>query len=113
MKVYELQPPPTKKLLFQRDQYLQVPELSGCYVLANTDDDILYAGQAVNLKQRFQHHLDNPEKTHPTREGIAWKFWYLKYDNKKLSFLENTWLQEFQQREGKLPILNKVQAPIG
>jgi len=113
MKIYELQPKPDKNILFQRDQYLLIPKLSGCYVLANTDNDILYIGQAVNFHQRFQQHLDNPEKTHPTREGIAWKFWYLEYDNKKISFLENTWLQEFQQKEGHLPILNRVQAPIG
>jgi predicted GIY-YIG superfamily endonuclease len=113
MKINELQPPPMKNILFQRDQYLKVPELSGCYVLVNNDNDILYIGQAVNFNQRFQQHLDNPEKTQPTREGTAWKFWYLEYDIKKLSFLENTWLQEFQQKEGHLPILNKIQAPIG
>ena len=113
MKVNELQPLPIKNILFQRDQYLLVPELSGCYILVNTDNEILYIGQTVNFNQRFQEHLDNPEKTRPTREGIAWKFWYLEYDTKKLSFLENSWLQEFQQKEGHLPILNKVQAPIG
>jgi len=113
MKVNELQPLPIKNILFQRDQYLLVPELSGCYILVNTDNEILYIGQTVNFNQRFQGHLDNPEKTCPTREGIAWKFWYLEYDAKKLSFLENTWLQEFQRKEGRLPILNKAQAPIG
>jgi excinuclease UvrABC nuclease subunit len=113
MKVSELQPPPTKNILFQRDQYLLVPELSGCYVLTNTDDNILYIGQAVKFNQRFQQHLDNPKKILPTQEGIAWRFWFLEYDSKKLSFLENSWLQEFQRKEGHLPILNKVQAPIG
>ena len=113
MKVHELNPQPVKNILFQRDQYLLMPKLSGCYVLVNTDNDILYIGQAVNFNQRFQQHLDNPEKTSPTRKGIAWKFYFLEYDIKKLSFLENTWLQEFQQKEGCLPILNKVQAPIG
>ena len=113
MKIYRLQPKPIKNVLFQRDQYLQVPKSSGCYVLVNTGDDILYIGQAVNFNQRFQHHLDNPEKTRPTQEGIAWRFWYLEYDSKRLSFLENTWLQGFQQKEGRLPVLNKVQAPIG
>ena len=113
MKVHELNPQPVKNILFQRDQYLLIPKLSGCYVLVNTDNDILYIGQAVNFNQRFQQHLDNPEKTSPTRIGIAWKFYFLEYDIKKLSFLENTWLQEFQQKEGHLPILNKVQAPIG
>jgi excinuclease UvrABC nuclease subunit len=113
MKINELQPPPIKKVLFQREQHLLVPKISGCYVLVNTDNDILYIGQAVNFNHRFQDHLDNPEKINPTREGIAWNFFYLEYDTKKLSYLENTWLQEFQQQEGRLPILNKVQAPIG
>jgi len=113
MKVSELQPQPIKNILFQRDQYLLVPELSGCYVLTNNNNDILYIGQTVNFNQRFQQHLDNPEKTQPTKEGLAWKFWYIEYDSKKLSFLENSWLQEFQRIEGHLPILNKVQAPIG
>jgi excinuclease UvrABC nuclease subunit len=113
MKVFELQPQPIKNILFQRDQYLLVPESSGCYILANTDNNILYIGQAVKISQRFQQHLDNPEKTRPAKEGIAWRFWFLEYDSKKLSFLENSWLQEFQRKEGRLPILNKVQAPIG
>ena len=89
-----------------------MPELSGCYVLTNTDNSILYIGQAIKINQRFQQHLDNPEKTQPTQEGVAWKFWFLECDSKKLSFLENSWLQEFQRKEGHLPILNKVQAPI-
>jgi excinuclease UvrABC nuclease subunit len=113
MNVFELQPPPIKNILFQRDQYLLAPELSGCYILANTDNNILYIGQAVKINQRFQQHLDNPEKIRPTQEGIAWRFWFLEYDSKKLSFLENSWLQEFQRKEGRLPVLNKVQAPIG
>jgi len=92
---------------------LLIQKIPGCYVLVNTDNDILYVGQAININQRFQQHLDNPENTSPTREGIAWKFYFLEYDTKKLSFLENSWLQEFQQIEGQLPILNKVQAPIG
>lgn len=112
MKVSELQPPPIKNILFQRDRYLLVPELSGCYVLANTCDNILYIGQTVNINQRFQQHLNNPEKTRCTQEGLAWKFWFLECDSKRLSFLENSWLQEFQRKEGCLPILNKVQAPI-
>jgi excinuclease UvrABC nuclease subunit len=113
MKVSKLHPPPIGNILFQRDQYLLLPESSGCYVLANTYDNILYIGQAVNINQRFQQHLNNQEKTRPTQEGIAWRFWFLEYDSKKLSFLENSWLQEFQIKEGCLPILNKVQAPIG
>jgi predicted GIY-YIG superfamily endonuclease len=112
MEVSELQPTPIKNVLFQRDKYLLVPELSGCYVLTNTANEILYIGQAVQFNQRFQQHLDNPQKTQPTRNGIAWKFWFLEYDLKKLSFLENSWLQEFQRKEGCLPILNKVPAPV-
>jgi excinuclease UvrABC nuclease subunit len=113
MKVAVLQPTPIKNVLFQRDQYLLVPESSGCYVLTNPENEILYIGQAIRFNQRFQQHLDNPEKTQPTKNGIAWRFWFLEYDSKNLSFLENSWLQEFQQIEGRLPVLNKVQAPIG
>ena len=113
MKISELKPPPIKNVLFQRNKYLLVPDFSGCYALTNTENDILYIGQAKNFNQRFQQHLDNPDKTTPTKEGVAWKFWYLEYDSIKLTFLENTWLQDFQRNEGCLPILNKVQAPIG
>jgi excinuclease UvrABC nuclease subunit len=112
MKVSELQPRPLKNILFQRNQYLLVPALSGCYVLANTADAILYIGQTLKINQRFQQHLNSPEKIQPTREGIAWKFWFLEYDSKKLSFLENSWLQEFLQKEGRLPLGNKIQAPL-
>jgi excinuclease UvrABC nuclease subunit len=89
-----------------------VPDKSGCYVLSTFDNQILYIGQAVNLCKRFLQHLDNPEKTQPTSNGTAWLFWFFEYNAEKLSFLENSWLQEYQQLTGELPVLNKVQAPI-
>lgn len=113
MKVEELIPLPRDKVPFKLSYFKSVPKESGCYILTTFDNDILYIGLTDNLFGRFQQHLDNPEKTNPTKEGKTFWFYYLKYNSENLQKLERTWLNQFDNIHGRLPILNKVNSPIG
>ncbi len=76
------------------------------------EDYILYIGLSENLYDRFQQHLDNQEKTSPTKEGKAVWFYYLTYKVDNLPKLERTWLNQFNSNNGRHPILNKMNSPI-
>lgn len=112
MKIEHLNPLPKDKVLFKLSSFKSVPKLTGCYVLTTFDKDILYIGLSENLFDRFQQHLDNPEKTLPTKDGKAIWFYYSINDPYSLNMLERTWLNQFAAIHGNLPILNKVNSPI-
>jgi len=112
MKLNELSPLPKDRVVFKRSSFKSVPKSQGCYVLTTFEDDILYIGLATNLNQRFQQHLDNPEKVNPTKEGKATWFYYLSFNPKNLPMLERSWLNQFVNSHGKRPILNKADSPI-
>ena len=111
MKVTELVPQPVEKVFFDRKNFREVPQVAGCYVLTTFDGHILYVGQAVNLFDRFQQHLDNPEKTQSTSEGKTFWFYYFP-SVENLNRLENTWFNDYEIRNGRYPILNKQRPPI-
>lgn len=113
MKIDELTPRPSYKVQFKLASFKLVPQENGCYILTTFDNDILYIGLAINLKDRFKQHISNPEKTSPTTEGKAIWFHYTAYDPKNLPKLERTWLNQFLNKHGRFPILNKVNSPIG
>ena len=112
MKIEELLPKPIEKVQFRLSSFKLVPQENGCYVLATFENEILYIGLATNLNNRFKQHLDNPEKTNPTVDGKAIWFYYATYDSKNLQKLERTWLNQFSNKHGRLPILNKANSPI-
>lgn len=112
MKINELIPLPKEKVSFKLASFKSVPNKTGCYVLTTFDDDILYIGLSDNLFNRFQQHLDNPDKTNPTKEGKAFWFYFADYDPKNLPKLERTWLNQFTSKHGRRPILNKVDSPV-
>jgi len=112
MRIIELMPSPTERVGFSRSEYRKVPQVSGCYVLATFLSDILYVGRTVNLHDRFQQHLDDPEKTQPTSDGKAIWFYYLPWEESGIEVLENTWLNDYEIHNGRLPILNKKRASI-
>lgn len=112
MKLEKLIPLPKDKVLFELSSFKSVPKETGCYVLTTFDNDILYIGLSDNLFDRFQQHLDNPEKTNPTKEGKAIWFYFTIYDPKNLPKLERTWINQFAAIHGRLPILNKVNSPV-
>lgn len=113
MKIEELTPLPIDKVHFKLESFKSVPKNTGCYVLTTFDNDILYIGLSDNLFNRFQQHLDNPDKTNPTKEGKAVWFYFLIYNPKNLPELERTWLNQFTSKHGRRPILNKMDSPVG
>jgi predicted GIY-YIG superfamily endonuclease len=112
MKIEELTPLPKEKVQFKLSFLKFVSHESGCYVLSTFDKEVLYIGLTSNLNSRLKQHLNNPEKTEPTEEGKAIWFYYLPYDSINLSKLERTWLKQFSDKHGRLPILNKVNSPL-
>ncbi|HEX8575757.1 MAG TPA: GIY-YIG nuclease family protein [Flavobacterium sp.] len=112
MKIEELIPKPNNKVQFKLASFKAVPQDNGCYILTTFEDEILYIGLATNLNNRFKQHLDNPRKTNPTSEGKAIWFYFTSFDLKNLPKLERTWLNQFTNIHGRLPVLNKVNSPI-
>lgn len=112
MKIDVLNPQPSAKVYFKLASFKSVPRENGCYALATFDDHILYIGLATDLNNRFKQHLDNPEKTNPTAEGKAIWFYYTAFDPKNLPKLERTWINQFTNVNGRLPILNKINSPV-
>lgn len=112
MKIEELIPQPKDKTQFKLLSFKSVPKQAGCYVLTTFENDILYIGRSDNLFDRFQQHLDNHEKTNPTKEGKVIWFYFTIYDPKNLPRLERTWINQFVAIHGRLPILNKVNSSI-
>ncbi|MCZ7402596.1 MAG: GIY-YIG nuclease family protein [Candidatus Methanoperedens sp.] len=112
MKLEELIPLPKDKVHFKLASFKFVPKETGCYVLTSFENDILYIGLSENLNYRFKQHIDNPEKTNPTKEGKAVWFHFSTYDFKDLTSIERTWIHQFAAMHGRLPILNKVNSPL-
>ena len=112
MKIEDLIPTPKDKVLFTRASFKSVPKQEGCYVLVTYDNSILYIGLSENINSRFQQHLDNPEKTNPTKEGKAIWFYFITYDPNNLPQLERSWMNQYSALHGKRPILNKVDSPV-
>lgn len=112
MKVDKLTPLPTNKVHFKLVSFKSVPKDSGCYMLTTFDNDILYIGLSDNLFERFKQHLNNPEKTNPTKDGKAVWFYFTTYNPDNLPKLERTWINQFVSNHGQLPILNKVNSPV-
>lgn len=112
MTIEELDPKPTLRAQFKLAHFKSIPQENGCYVLTTFDNKILYIGLATDLRSRFQQHLENPEKTNPTPDGKAIWFYFKTFDSKNLPKLERTWLNQFTNIHGHLPILNKVNSPI-
>lgn len=112
MKVEDLKPLPKEKTSFKLSSFKLIPKQAACYIITNSEGDILYIGLSDNLFNRFLQHLGNPEKTNPTTFGKAIWFYYLVYDPINLPKLERTWLNQFAAIHGGLPVLNKVNSPI-
>lgn len=112
MNVTALNPLPQDGASFQLNAHFQVPDKSGCYVLTTFDGHILYIGQSVNLRRRFEEHLDNPDKTCLTEEGRAIWFYWLLYPNINLNALERGWINAHTIAQGQMPIMNSIAAPV-
>ena len=111
MNVKLLRLPPNKREVFRRDRQKFIPANSGCYLLTTFEGHILYVGLSRDLRRRFGQHLDAPEKTKVTPEGRAFYCYWLECENREQ--IERTWLQECVIEDGKRPILNKRDSPVG
>ena len=110
MNVSQLVPLPSNRRPFQENQRMRIPSQSGCYVLSNLGETIIYIGLSDCLVRRFTQHLDNNEKTGLTPLGRAIWFHWLVYDN--LEQLERTWHNIHEIAEGELPYLNTKHSPL-
>lgn len=111
MKVSILRPKCSNEMEFSEASVLDIPMLPGCYVLSNWPKDILYIGQAKSLRSRIYSHLADIAKTSMTAMGRVFWVHYALCDELLLSRLERGWIQQHENREGKLPILNKIHPP--
>ena len=110
MNVTALTPLPNKREPFRRNRERFIPKTPGCYVLTTFEGDVLYVGLSVDLRRRFNDHLDSPKKTNLTEKGRAILFYWFESD--ETNKVERTWLNIHIQHEGTMPILNKVYSPV-
>ena len=108
MKVYELCPLSVERVQFRHSESVRVPSQSGCYVLTNIYDDILYIGKSVNLCARMQQHLDDSRMTSKTPLGLVSWFNYRLWKAGEINRIEIQLLFDFKALEGQLPTLNRV-----
>jgi hypothetical protein len=109
MKINILVPCPKTSEPFRRNMEKFVPTKPGCYALTTFDQEILYIGLTVNLRRRFNEHLDSAAKTELTTHGRAVLFhWAEAIEIKKV---ERTWLNIHLLNEGVLPVMNSVYSP--
>ncbi|MGB7369295.1 MAG: GIY-YIG nuclease family protein, partial [Methylovirgula sp.] len=87
-----------------------IPERSGCYVLTNFSNEVMYVGLARNLRRRFSQHLDSDSKVATTAIGRAILFFW--YETLDINKVERTWMNIYIQHEGSLPRFNKVYSPV-
>ena len=93
---------------FRLSENLRVPEIAGCYILANIDDDILYIGQTIDVSKRMQQHLSDPRMIELTSMGLAsWFYWGI-WPTNEIRTVEERLLFNFKAIEGRLPPLNRT-----
>jgi hypothetical protein len=109
MNIAHLQPAPPCSDRFHRSRERFIPEKPGCYVLTTFENEVIYVGLSRNLRSRFNQHLDSEQKTGVTVVGRAIFFSWLQTDD--INKVERTWMNIHIQREGALPLLNKVYSP--
>ena len=112
MRVVELTPTPTGRVLFHLRERNRVPNAAGCYVLTSAADDILYVGQSRFLHERFAQHYRDPTKTASTDYGVPARFWWRTCAPIELDGMERGWVGLFLVKEGRLPPLNEVYPPL-
>jgi hypothetical protein len=84
----------------------------GCYVLTNASGDVLYIGQAVEIRGRLEQHVESGKHRILTRYGYATVAWWSEVRAwTGLSPLERGWLQLCELADGERPPLNLIDAP--
>ena len=88
MRIVDLYPKLTNRVQFRLSEALRVPESSGCYVLTNINEEVIYIGQSLNLNRRMQQHLDTSRMTKTTSAGLAVWFYYGLLPPEKIEGIE-------------------------
>lgn len=84
-------------------------EESGCYVLTNAADEVIYIGQAVSLRSRVLQHLTNGRQRELTVLGRA-SLLSVLYIKKPMTLNahERGWLNQVALADGVFPPLNRA-----
>lgn len=112
MNAGRLLPQPTLRAQFSLRWAKDVPEAVGCYALTTFDQEIIYVGLTVNLRQRFKQHRDSDEKRGLTPKGRAFWFYYMLATREKIERIERGWINQHVELHGVRPALNRVDSPI-
>ena len=112
MRIDRLVPKAPHRIQFHLRFRKFVPREAGCYALATFDNQVVYVGLSDNLYERFAQHWDTKGKREPTTIGRAFWFYYLMCAQKDLCRIERTWMNQYLELHGMLPVLNKVNSPI-
>lgn len=112
MKIGDLSPAAEQHTGFDLYALNRIADTMGCYCLTNAGGDILYVGQATSIRQRLVQHFDSDKRTALTLHGRISLVWWRAETPARLSALERGWLESIRLRDGALPPLNRVSAPI-
>lgn len=112
MNVRDITPPVEQSAPFELYALNRVTDCSACYCLTNAGGYILYAGQAVSVRQRLIQHFDSVKKEALTIHGRVSTAWWRAEPVISLSALERGWIESIRLRDGELPPFNRISAPI-
>jgi hypothetical protein len=112
LKVSNIRPPVENSTTFELYALTRLADGSGCYCLTNASGDILYAGQAVSLKQRLTQHFNSDKRQAITGFGRISRAWWRYEPSISLNALERGWLEAIRLRDGELPPLNRASGPV-
>jgi len=112
VKIGDLTPPPEHSVSFDLYTLNRIKDGAGCYCLTNAVGDILYVGQAVSVRHRLTQHFDSAKRAELTRLGRVSRAWWRAVSPARLNALERGWLELIRLRDGELPPLNRVSAPV-
>ena len=102
------------RVVFAGGHRLHVPDAPGIYSIGRATDshglvyelDIQYIGKTMNLRRRFQEHLD-PFSNHPKKFGQwpvehGWVFEYARASGSELDKLERSMIQDIEPAENQI-----------
>ena len=112
MKVSDIFPRVQQYTEFDLYSLNRIADCAGCYCLTNAGGEILYVGQAVSVRQRLVQHFDSEKREALTIHGRVSRAWWRPELPVKLDALERGWLEAIRLRDGQLPSLNRISAPI-
>lgn len=97
-----------RRVQFRLSEIARVPEASGCYVVTNITDDVIYVGETKDLHRRIQEHLSDPRMTGPTPLGLVSWFCFGLWSCADISDVETRLLFDYKAIHGQWPPLNRT-----